>query len=100
VTIEKMSLDFIRENAHSILSTSLVPYIRDAELCGSLFNPDDTSGIVSGVNTDFFVDHEEPLDALKSVQRNWQWPLRDLPDGYEYLLMMPAKQRRSRRRHQ
>ncbi|KAJ5611996.1 hypothetical protein N7510_005190 [Penicillium lagena] len=96
MTIEKISLDFIRENADSIMSTSPIPYIRDAELCGTLFNSDDANGIVSGVNTNFFVDHKEPLDALELVQKLWQWPLGDLPDGYEYLLIMPAKQRRSR----
>lgn len=80
------------------MSASPIPYIRDAELRGTIFGSDDTTGIVSGVNTKFFVDHEEPLDALRLVQEDWQWPLGDLPDGYEYLIIMPAKQRRSRSR--
>lgn len=80
------------------MSTSPIPYIRKAELCGIIFNADDTSGIVSGVNTHFFVDHTEPLEALAVVEIEWQWPLGKLPDGHEYLLILPAKQRRSRSR--
>jgi hypothetical protein len=80
------------------MSTSPIPYIRDAELCGTIFDADDTSGIVSGVNTNFFVDHTEPLEALAVVEDEWQWPLGKLPDGHEYLLILPAKQRRSRSR--
>jgi hypothetical protein len=50
--------------------------------------------MISGVNTSFFVDHEEPQKVLQAVRENWQWPLGDLPDGHEYLLVMPAKHRR------
>ncbi|KAB5560316.1 hypothetical protein GE09DRAFT_1173009 [Coniochaeta sp. 2T2.1] len=55
-------------------------------------------GIVSGVNTHFMVDHREPLEALVLVRETWNWPLGDLPDGHEYLLILPAKSRRSRSR--
>lgn len=72
------------------MSTSPVPYIRDAELCGIIFDGKDTTGIVSGVNTKFFVDHKEPLKALAVVEKKWDWPLGKLPEGYEYLLILPA----------
>ncbi|KAJ6185187.1 hypothetical protein N7519_006488 [Penicillium mononematosum] len=71
-----------------------IPYIQDAKLRGTIFQPEDTSAMVSGVNTGFFVDHEEPQKVLQAVRENWQWPLGDLPDGHEYLLVMPAKHRR------
>ncbi|KAF9252606.1 hypothetical protein DTO027I6_3049 [Penicillium roqueforti] len=89
-TIEKVDLDFIAKNANETMSTSPVPYIRDAERCGIIFDGKDTTGIVSGVNTKFFVDHEEPLKALAVVEKKWDWPLGKLPEGYEYLLILPA----------
>lgn len=97
-TIDRISIDFIGENAKLVMSASPIPYIRDAELRGSVFDANDTSGIVSGVNTNFFVDHEEPSDALQSVQEELEWPLGGLPDGCEYLIIMEAKKRRSRSR--
>ncbi|KAI1495772.1 hypothetical protein F5X99DRAFT_422653 [Biscogniauxia marginata] len=66
-TIEKISLDFIAENATPILKASPIKYIRDAKLCGSLFDNTDSTGLVSGVNTNFFVDHQEPLEALSVI---------------------------------
>lgn len=94
--IEKVPLDLIKENAKMIMEASPVSYIKDAKLCGCLFEPGDSTGLVCGVDTGFFVDHEEPLDALEIVRQNWQWPLGDLLDGHEYLLIVPGKHRRSR----
>ena len=93
-----MDLDFIGKNANEVMSTSPIAYIRDAEVCGTIFNAGDTTGIVSGVNTSFFVDHTEPLEALAVVEEYWKWPLGKLPDGHEYLLILPAKEHRSRSR--
>ncbi|KAJ5917526.1 hypothetical protein N7466_011080 [Penicillium verhagenii] len=95
-TIEKVDLDFIGKIASEVMSTSPIPYIRDAKLCGTVFDANHSSGIVSGVNTNFFVDHTEPLKALAIVKNEWQWPLGKLLDGHEYLLILPAKKRRSR----
>ncbi len=74
-----------------------MPYIKDAKLCGSLFGPDDGSGLVAGVDTSFFVDHDEPLEALSMVRREQEWPLGgSLPDGKEFLLVLQARRSRSR----
>ncbi|EGX89796.1 hypothetical protein CCM_08049 [Cordyceps militaris CM01] len=97
-TIEKVSLDFIRENAQGVMGLSPITYIRDAKLCGTIFDANDVTGLVSGVDTGFFVDHEEPLDALETIRESLQWPFGDLPDGHEYLLIVPGKTRRSRSR--
>lgn len=80
------------------MSSSPIPYVKDAKPCGSLFGPSDASGLVSGVDTQFFVDHTEPLEALDEVRKQWDWPLGALPDGQEYLLILPGKPRRSRSR--
>ncbi|KAJ5551758.1 hypothetical protein N7535_000299 [Penicillium sp. DV-2018c] len=90
-SIEKIDLGFIGKNANETMSTSPVPYIRDAELCGTVFIADDTTGMVSGVNTKFFVDHEEPLKVLRVVEKEWDWPLGQLAEGHEYLLVLPAR---------
>ncbi|KAL2359841.1 hypothetical protein RJZ56_007310 [Blastomyces dermatitidis] len=94
--IEKVSLSLIKGNAKAIMETSPIPYIKDARLCGTLFDPEDSTGLICGVNTGFFVDHEEPLEILEMVRQSWQWPLGDLPDGHEYLLILSGRHRRSR----
>ncbi|KAI1840061.1 hypothetical protein JX265_014036 [Neoarthrinium moseri] len=96
--IEKVSLDYVRKNATAVMESSPIAYIKNAELSGSLFDTTASDGMVSGVNTHFLVDHEEPLEALRQVREDWQWPLGELLDGHEYLLILPARVHRSRSR--
>jgi hypothetical protein len=93
--ISLVNLDFVQAHAKAIMEPSPIDYIKEAKLCGNLFNPESTSGIVSGVDTGFFVDHQEPLEALQSIPKDW-WPLGDLSDGHEYLLIIEGTKRRSR----
>lgn len=94
-----MDVGFIRDNAEAIMKVSPISYVKDAELRGSLFDPDDTSGAISSVNTKFFVDHTEPLEALSWVREGLDWPLGELLDGYEFLIMIKVRRRhRSRSR--
>lgn len=79
------------------MKLSPVEYVRNAKLRGSLFDPKDTSGRVCCVDSGFFVDHGEPLEALAWVRDSMEWPLGDLFDGHEFLLILEAK-RRSRSR--
>lgn len=96
--INATHLDVIREHAEPIMNASPIAYIRNAQLAGSLFHPDDT-GLVSAVHTNFFVDHTEPLQALAWVQEELDWPLGNLLDGYEFLLILEGRRRhRSRSR--
>ncbi|KAF2280959.1 uncharacterized protein EI97DRAFT_497676 [Westerdykella ornata] len=88
--IHTVSLDFIKQNAASIMKTSPVEYIRDAKLRGSLFDPSDKTGLVSGIDTRFFVDHKEPLEALAWVKKNREWPLGEMLEGDEFLLIVEA----------
>ncbi|EGC46687.1 conserved hypothetical protein [Histoplasma capsulatum var. duboisii H88] len=94
--IEKAPLGLVEANAKAVLEASPIPYIKNARLCGSLFNPEDSTGLVCGVDTGFFVDHKEPLEVVEVVRQDLQWPLGDLPEGHEYLLILPGKKRRSR----
>lgn len=80
------------------MKASPISYVRGAELRGSLFDATDSTGLVSGVDTNFFVDHQEPLQVLRAVRDTWAWPLGELLDGHEYLLIMTAKRHRTRSR--
>lgn len=86
-------LDFTRLHAQAILGASPVRYVREARLRGSLFDEGDLTGLISAVDTGFFVDHEEPLDALHFVREEMDWPLGDLLDGHEFILIVQAKHR-------
>lgn len=93
-------LDFMQACASEVMAGSPIAYVQTAKLCGSLFQPDDTvtgsSSLVSGVDTNFFVNHEEPLDALAWLQDQGLWQLGRLPDGVEFLLIFETPRRRSR----
>lgn len=95
--ISNVNLDFIKKNAKGIMESSPVSYVRDAQLHGSLFNARETDGSVSSVDTNYYVDHTEPLEALSLVRETFDWPLGELPDGHEFLFLLEAK-RRSRSR--
>jgi hypothetical protein len=75
------------------MKTSPIRYVKNAKLCGSLFKPEDASGLVSTVNTDFWVDHTEPLEALAWARDVGDWPLGELHDGHEFILVLEARRR-------
>jgi len=88
---KSLDLNYIRDNASGILASSPIEYLQTAKLSGSLFNKLDNSGSICGVDTNFFVDHTEPLQALKEVRKFREWPLGDLIDGCEFLVIVQAK---------
>ena len=78
------------------MNASPIRYVKTAKLRGNLFNPEDddaASGLVSSVDTDFWVDHTEPLEALAWVRDRMDWPLGELHDGHEFLLILEGKRR-------
>lgn len=80
------------------MERSPIKYVKDATLRGNLFDARDTSGSISSVCTNFFVDHTEPLAALREIQQELDWPLGDLLDGHEFLLVIDRRRPRSRSR--
>jgi len=96
IHINYIPLEFIKDNAESIMKSSPIRYVREAKLRGSLFDSEDSSGLVSSVDTGFFVDHEEPLNALTWLRESTHWPFGELLDGVEFLLILEAKRRRPR----
>ena len=79
------------------MEQSPVEYVRTAELRGKLFDPNNTSGALASVSTNFFVDHAEPLEALNWVRQGMEWPLGELLEGHEFLLLIEARLRRRSR---
>ncbi|KAF2802892.1 uncharacterized protein BDZ99DRAFT_482455 [Mytilinidion resinicola] len=92
-SMNTVSFEYMKVNAESIMQASPVRYVRNAKLRGKLFDPKDASGLVSSVDTGFYVDHEEPLEALAWVRESMEWPLGELLDGHEFILILPARRR-------
>ena len=90
-SLSTVRLDVIGKHAREIIEASPIGYVKDAQLRGSVFFRDETNGLVSCVNSGFFVDHTEPLEALAWVREGMEWPLGELLDGHEFLLIFEAK---------
>jgi hypothetical protein len=91
--LSAVHLDFIREHAGAVMDASPVDYIANAGLRGSLFDTEEAKGVVSSVDTQFFVDHAEPLEALACIREGIDWPLGELLEGYEFLFLLKARRR-------
>jgi hypothetical protein len=77
-------------HTRNILLSSPVSYLHTAKVSGSLFDPEDTTGALASVFTKFYVDHEEPLAAKAEFEgEHSSWPLGDLLEGHEYLVIIP-----------
>lgn len=78
------------------MSVSPVAYVKDAPLRGSCFDSEHkTSGLISSASTNFHVHHDEPLAALAEIREYMDWPLGDLLDGDEFLVLLEVRRRRS-----
>ena len=89
--IAAIDLTFCHDHARKIIEASPVEYVHKMLLRGSLFKEDCTSGAVSAVYTEFYVDHEEPLAALQNFKDTGRWALGELLEGHEFLIILPIK---------
>lgn len=87
--IETLDLTFSQKHAKSILESSPVGYVKSMELCGSLFGDNCTTGAISTVFTNFYVNHDEPLAALVVYIDKGKWHLGALLEGHEFLIIIP-----------
>jgi hypothetical protein len=78
----------VKEHAAGIMAASPVQYVKDAKLKGSIFGLDD--GAVCCADTQFWVDHTEPLAALATVKTKVDWPFGELPEGCEFLVLVKS----------
>ncbi|KAJ7687689.1 hypothetical protein B0H17DRAFT_1012938 [Mycena rosella] len=93
-----LDLDFIKTHAQKIINTTNISYLKDVQLRGSLLQDAAEAGVVSFVFTAFYVDYEEPLQALKSWEdrQDMTWPLGVLTKGHEFFCIAPLDTSRSR----
>lgn len=89
--IERIPLEYIARNATAIVKSSPVPYIRDAKVRGALFGISNADDMVSAVDTRFFIDHDEPKEVLGNIKEVCTWPLGDIHEGHEFLLVIENK---------
>lgn len=75
------------------MKASRIRYIKEAKLCGKIINPEDSSGLSSSVDVGFWVDHTEPLEALGWARNTVDWPLGELHDVHEFLLVSEVRRR-------
>lgn len=75
--VRKLNLNFIKRHAQEILSATTISYLKDVQFRGSLFQDVAEAGVVSCLFTAFYVDHKEPLEAMKSWEdkQDMSWPL-------------------------
>jgi len=66
-------------------------YVKDMELHGSLFKDGCTTGTISCAFTNFYVDHNEPLEALAAYKAGKCWVLGELLEGHKFLIILPAQ---------
>ena len=57
-------MEFVKEYAEGIMKASPVHYVKEAKVRGGLFETGDKDGLVSCVDTGFWVDHTEPLESV------------------------------------
>ncbi len=91
--MRRFDVSFLKANAQQILDTTSIEYLKTALPRGSLFQDDAAEGVISTVFTKFYVDHGEPLAALKQWQdiHEMSWPLGELPEGHEFLCILPVQ---------
>ncbi|KAJ7203637.1 hypothetical protein GGX14DRAFT_369443, partial [Mycena pura] len=92
--VRKLNLDFIKTHAQKTINTTNISYLKNAQLRNSLLRDAAEPGVVACAFTAFYVDHEEPFQALKSWEDHRQdisWPLGVLK-GHEFFCITPNKE--------
>lgn len=92
-------LEFMKAHAQAILNMAdHIPYLKNSHLCGSLFQKEGEEeeehkgeGVICTVPTEFYADHKDALAALKAWEeaQGIKWPLGVLPEGHEFLCIVP-----------
>jgi hypothetical protein len=96
--LDNVDLEMTKKYARDILQSAPVSYVKNAILRGSLFEEGVEDGTVSSAYTNFWVDHQEPFDALAVIRhRGINWPFGELLEGHEYLVVVDAKSSEDRR---
>ena len=91
--------NFIKTYVTHIYTICNITYLIDKPLVGSMFQTIphvDESTPKALINSEFHIDHREPLDALTSLPLDVQWPLGPLLEGHEFIVMFEVGTNRRR----
>ncbi|KAL9624269.1 MAG: hypothetical protein Q9160_001516 [Pyrenula sp. 1 TL-2023] len=90
--LDHVDLETTKKHARDVLRSAPINYVNNATLYGSLFEDGPKKdGAVSSAFTNFWVDHQEPRDALAAIcKRGIHWPFGELMEGHEYLVLIKA----------
>lgn len=88
--LDDVDLEMMKKHAVAVMKSCPVGYVQAAEPRGMLFSQStDDDGALSCADTEFWVDHREPLEALETIRRKGiVWPLGELPEGHEFLILV------------
>jgi hypothetical protein len=92
--------EFIKIHVERLTKICNIKYLLNKPLVGTLFQPTD-SGLQEEqprvqINTAFYTDHTEPLDALTKLPRDVEWPLGPLLEGHEFVVVFHVRSNRMR----
>jgi hypothetical protein len=91
--LENTDLETTRKCAKDVMESCPVRYVREAKIRGSLCKNDMEDGSISCADTQFWVDHMEPLEALALIkEKRIIWPFGELPEGHEFLLLVKPQE--------
>jgi hypothetical protein len=79
-------------SSQEIFCVTPIEYLKNIKLHGSLFEDCSPDMIVSCADTQFYVNHDEPLKVLKVFMDSNYWCLGNLLDGHEFLIIVPVSQ--------
>lgn len=81
--------NFIRTHITRIINLCNIPYLIDKPLIGSLFQQIRQPGddVRLQINTEFYIDHAEPLEALSNLPVDVEWSLGSLLEGCEFIVV-------------
>jgi hypothetical protein len=88
--IGRVDFEFVKRRLPDVLSHSPVQYLHNSKPHGSLFDNNTKDGTYCSIDTQFFVDHTEPLTILDQIPRN-NWPYGSLLEGHEFATIVQHK---------
>lgn len=94
--------DFIKENVARVYTLCNIQYLIGKSLVGSVFEPNleyEEGQAVAQVNSEFYTDHTEPLEALANLPVDVQWPLGPLLEGHEFVVVFRVGSSRKKEDH-
>ena len=90
--------NFVRTHLRRILDICNIPYLINRPLVGSLLQQSQQSENECRlqIDTGFYTDHTEPLEALSKLPVDVEWPLGPLLEGHEFVIVFSVGSNRKK----